>query len=67
MKTGPDALRTAETSPGAQKTRKPDRTPPVPLKVSPGAQNMKTVHDALGTAENDYGCAKHENWTRRPL
>jgi hypothetical protein len=34
--------------------------------MSPGAQNMKIVHDALGTAENESGSAKHENGTRRP-
>jgi hypothetical protein len=28
---------------------------------------MKTTHDALGTAENESGSAKHENWTRCPL
>jgi hypothetical protein len=27
---------------------------------------MKTGHDALGTAENEPGRAKHENGTRRP-
>jgi hypothetical protein len=26
---------------------------------------MKMGTDALGTAENDYGSAKNENWTRR--
>jgi hypothetical protein len=30
-----------------------------------GAQNMKTGIDALGTVENELGCAKHENGTRR--
>jgi hypothetical protein len=46
MKTGPDALGTAETS--------------------PGRQNIKIGPDALGNAENEYGSAKHENWTRHP-
>jgi hypothetical protein len=32
--------------------------------MSPGAQNMKTVPDALGTAENESERAKHENGTR---
>jgi hypothetical protein len=32
----------------------------------PGAQNMKKGPDALGTAENEYGRAKHDNETRRP-
>jgi hypothetical protein len=27
---------------------------------------MKTGPDSLGTAENDFGRAKHENWTRHP-
>jgi hypothetical protein len=35
-------------------------------KKSPGAQNMKTGADVLGTAENEYEDAKHENGTRRP-
>jgi hypothetical protein len=28
---------------------------------------MKTAPDALETAENESGSAKHENGTRRPL
>jgi hypothetical protein len=32
--------------------------------MSPGAQNMKKGPDTLGTAENESGCAKQENWTR---
>jgi hypothetical protein len=35
----------------------------VPPKMSPGAQNMKTDPDALGTAENESGSTKHENGT----
>jgi hypothetical protein len=31
--------------------------------MSPCAQNMKTSPDALGTAKNESGCAKHENGT----
>jgi hypothetical protein len=38
----------------------------VPPKTSPGAKNMKTGPDALGTAENEFGRAKHENGTRLP-
>jgi hypothetical protein len=34
--------------------------------MSLGAQNMKTRHDALSTAENESGRAKLENGTRRP-
>jgi hypothetical protein len=36
------------------------------LKTSTGAQWMKTGADALGTAENESGNAKHKNGTRRP-
>jgi hypothetical protein len=36
-------------------------TPSVLSKPSPGAQNMKTGTDALGTAKTEYGHAKHEN------
>jgi hypothetical protein len=39
--------------------------PSVPSKRIPGTQNMKTETDALGTTENDFGRAKHENGTRR--
>jgi hypothetical protein len=34
--------------------------------MSPGTQNNKMGPDALGTAENESGKAKHENETRRP-
>jgi hypothetical protein len=37
----------------ARKTRKQYPTPSVPSKMSPGAQNMKTGPDALGTAKNE--------------
>jgi hypothetical protein len=30
--------------------------------MSPGAQNKKKRSGALGTAENEYGHAKHEKW-----
>jgi hypothetical protein len=50
----------------ARKIRKRDLNPSVPLKTSPGAQNMKTEVDALGIAENESGRSKHENGTRRP-
>jgi hypothetical protein len=46
-----------------RKTLKRDPTPSVPPKTSQGAQNMKTEPDALGTAENESGRAKHENGT----
>jgi hypothetical protein len=45
-------------------TRNPTRSGPPGM--NPGAQNMKTGLDALGTAENESGRAKHENETRRP-
>jgi hypothetical protein len=101
MKTGPDAIYTAENESGRTKheigpnnlrtaknvsesakhengTRRPcdrrkyvrerktlkrDWTPSVPLKMSPGAQNMKSRHDALCSAENVLGSAKYENGT----
>jgi hypothetical protein len=31
--------------------------------MRPGAQNMKTRPDALGTAQNEYEREKHENGT----
>jgi hypothetical protein len=33
--------------------------------MSPVAQKLKTEPNALGTAENESGSAKHENATRR--
>jgi hypothetical protein len=39
---------------------KTDPTPSVPPKTSPGTQNRKTGPDALGTAENESGRAKHD-------
>jgi hypothetical protein len=85
MKSGTDALGTAENESGStkhenakgrpryrrkrvreHKTRKWDPTLSVPSKMSPRAQNMKTGPHALGTAEIEYGRAKHENGTPRP-
>jgi hypothetical protein len=52
-------------SPEAQNNKTgPDA--PVPLKTSPGAQNVNTGHDAHSTAENESRSAKQENETRRP-
>jgi hypothetical protein len=34
--------------------------------MNPGAQNIKTGTDVLGTAENVFGNAKYEIETRRP-
>jgi hypothetical protein len=49
-------------SPEAQNNKTgPDA--PVPLKTSPGAQNVNTGHDAHSTAENKFGSAKYENET----
>jgi hypothetical protein len=44
-----------------RKICKRDRAPSIPLKMSPGAQNVKTGLDALGTAENESRRVKHEN------
>jgi hypothetical protein len=66
MKTGPNALATAEKRVWVRKTLKRDPTPSLPSKMSPGTQNMKTEPNALGTAENKFGSAKHENGIGRP-
>jgi Tol biopolymer transport system component len=52
-----------KTNPSVQSIKR-DPTPTVPPKTSSGAQNTKTGPDALGTAENETGSAKHENVTR---
>jgi hypothetical protein len=83
MKTGRDALVTAENDSRrakhengtrrpryrrkrvrVRKTRNQDPTPSVPTKMSTGAQNRKTGHNAFGTAENEFGSAEQENGTR---
>jgi hypothetical protein len=61
LKTGPDALGTAEPESGCAKHVNWVSTPSVPPKRSSGTQNKKTGADALGTAENESGRAKHEN------
>jgi hypothetical protein len=78
MKTGPDALGTAENESERAKhengTRHPryrgkrlwEPTPSIPLKISSSAQNMKTGPDALRTAKNESHRAKHEDGTGRP-
>jgi hypothetical protein len=63
LKTGPDALGTAENEFGRAKHKKTDPTPSVPQKMSADAQNLKTRPDALSTAENECERAKHENGT----
>jgi hypothetical protein len=63
MKTGPNALGTAEKESGSAKHDNGTRS--VRTKTGSGAQNMKTGPDALSTAENEFGSAKHENRTRR--
>jgi hypothetical protein len=35
------------------------------VKMSLGAQKVKTAPDALDTAQNGFGSTKHENGTRR--
>jgi hypothetical protein len=71
MKTGPDAVGTAENESGNAKyengtCRPRDRRNETTLgaqnkETCPGTQNMKTGPDALGTAENEFERAKHEN------
>jgi hypothetical protein len=39
--------------------------PSVPREMSPGTQNMKMGADALSSAENKSGRAKHKNVNRR--
>jgi hypothetical protein len=63
MKTGNDALNTAENETGGAKHE--NGTPSELLKMIQGPQNMKTGPDALGTVENESRSAKHENETRR--
>jgi hypothetical protein len=63
IKTGPDALVTAENESVSTKHENWTPTPLVPTKMIPGAQNKKTGHDAHGTAENDFGSVKLENGT----
>jgi hypothetical protein len=45
---------------------KTEPDPPGTNENESGAQNMKTGHDALGTAENESERAKYENWIGRP-
>jgi hypothetical protein len=49
-----------------RKTWKLDPTPSVPPKTRPGAHDMKTGPEALGTVQNESGSAKHENEIWRP-
>jgi hypothetical protein len=65
MKTGLDTLVTNEKCVRELKTQKREPTPSVPAKTGSGAENMKKGHDAVNTAENESGSAKHENGTRR--
>jgi hypothetical protein len=50
----------------ARKILKRDPNPSVPWTTNSGAQNIKMRTDALGTAENESGSAKHEIEIRRP-
>jgi hypothetical protein len=63
MKTGPDALGTAENEFGSKKTKKRDPTHLVQPKMSLSAHNMKKGPDALGTAENESERTKYEKGT----
>jgi hypothetical protein len=64
MKMRPDAFGTAENE--SERAKHENGTPhSAPLKMIPGAQNMKTGPDAFGTAKNESGSAKHDNGTRR--
>jgi hypothetical protein len=62
MKTGPDALSTAEKESGPAKLENGTRRPWYPDAVG----TAKTIPGALCTAENEFGQEKQENGTRRP-
>jgi hypothetical protein len=79
MKTGLDALDTAENESGSAKHENGTQRPRYRLKCdwerktwkrdpTPSVQpkNVKKEPDALGTAENESGSAKREKGTRRP-
>jgi hypothetical protein len=65
IKTGPDALGTAENDSKSAQHENGSRRPRYLPKSSLGAQNIKTRPDALGIPENESGSAKHESGTRR--
>jgi hypothetical protein len=83
MKTGPGVLGTAQNDSGTAKhengtqgpryrpkqvrERKLDPAPSVLPKTGPGAQNMKIGPGVVGTAQNEYGTAKHKNGTQRTV
>jgi hypothetical protein len=66
MKTGPDALDTAENMSGSAKHENGTRLvfSCTTRNESENEKNMKTGVDALGTAEKESGREKHENMTR---
>jgi hypothetical protein len=64
IKTGPEALGTAENETRSPKHEKGADTIGT-AETSQGAQKKKTGPDALGTAENMSGSEKHGNGTRR--
>jgi hypothetical protein len=66
MKTGPDALGTAEKESGGVKQEISTRRHLYRRKMSLGAQNMKKGPDALGTPKNMSGSEKYENEVGRP-
>jgi hypothetical protein len=65
MKTGSDALVTAEKESG-RNTKKREPTASVLSKMSPGVQNMKTTANVIDFAEKVSWRSKLENGTRRP-
>jgi hypothetical protein len=64
MKSDPTRSVPPKTVSGAQ-NMKTALTPSIPPKMNPGAQNIKRGIDVLGTAENEFGNAKHEIETQR--
>jgi hypothetical protein len=65
MKTGVDALRTAENKSVRAKHENGDQRPRY-RRNGPCAQNKKMGADAVGTDENESWRAKHENGTQLP-
>jgi hypothetical protein len=58
MKTGADALGKSQNLVQERKTGKRAPTPSVPSNMSPGAQNLITCPDGLGTSKNVSESAK---------
>jgi hypothetical protein len=66
MKTGPDALGTAENESMSANQENMTQRASYRQKRVRKCKTSKTGPDALGTAENEYGGAKHVNGSRRP-